>query len=68
MIATLKTIEAIKDYITKEQATTLDKVSQHEYCAKTYGDEYYHGYYNGYLTALYNLKVVIKLNEGDNLK
>ena len=52
----------LREWIRREQRATYKKVE--EYGAQcppipqtrpTYNPEYYFGYYNGYLTALYNL-------------
>ena len=59
----METLQAVKDYIDKEQKLGVEKADQHKNCPRTYGDEYYHGYYDGYLTALYNLSSVIAESE-----
>jgi len=55
----MDTLQAVKDYIAKEQAAGIRKYQEHEGCPQVYNDVYYHGYYNGYLEALYNLNLII---------
>ena len=55
----MDTLQVVKDYIAKEQALGMIKSREHENCPQVFNDVYYHGYYDGYLTALYNLNLII---------
>ena len=60
----------LQDFIEREQAENLPKAQDwetraiHQITSKTrYNVDYYHGYYNGYLTALANLKILLANNK-----
>ena len=63
----MDTLQAIKDYIATEQPLAIEKGKEHDLPPITYGNDYYRGYYSGYLTALYNIKLLIIKAENDTL-
>lgn len=55
--------QTILEYITQEQAEALSQVEKYDSFPKFYDSTYYRGYFNGYLAALYNLKLKLTTEE-----
>jgi hypothetical protein len=59
-------IQQLKNYITDEQLKNMNKTTSRNKKPRKYDFSYYDGYYNGYLTALYNIKSIMIKYENDN--
>jgi hypothetical protein len=62
--------QILLDFIKREQAEELPKAKDFEELSADqnggrcrYTGEYYHGYHNGYLTALMNLQILLANNK-----